>query len=89
MDFKRKTFIFVVNTNKMQLHLISCSADRPDRRTIARTLSDIGDDVDTNLGNELTAILLEGSPVDIEVSFNQSSAFRALRKLHIDYEIVA
>ncbi len=72
----------------MQLKLISCDTDRPDRRAIARTLAEIGDDVDSNLGNELTTILLEGSPVDIEVSFNQSSAFRSLRKLGIDYEIV-
>lgn len=72
----------------MQLKLISCTADRPDRRTIARTIAEIGDDIDQNLSNELTDILLEGSPVDIEVSFNESSAFRSLRKLDIDYEIV-
>lgn len=84
----RRMFTFTVNANKMKLKLISCIADRPDRRTIARTLSDIGDDVDSNLGNELTDILLEGSPIEIEVSFNESSAFRSLRKLDIDYEIV-
>ncbi|OAV45221.1 hypothetical protein [Lewinella sp. 4G2] len=72
----------------MQLKLISCDADRPDKRAIARTLSDIGDDIDQNLGAELTDILLEGSPVEVEVSFNESSAFRSLRKLKIDYEIV-
>ena len=72
----------------MQLNLLSVDADRPDRRAIARTLSDIADDVDSNLANELTDILLEGSPVEIEVSFNESSAFRALRKLNIEYEIV-
>lgn len=72
----------------MQLKLLSCTADRPDRRTISRTLADIADDVDSNLANEFTAILLEGSPVEIEVSFNESSAFRSLRKLSIDYEIV-
>lgn len=72
----------------MQLKLISCTADRPDRRTIARTIAEIGDDIDQNLSNELTDILLEGSPVDIEVSINESSAFRSLRKLDIDYEIV-
>lgn len=72
----------------MQIKLLSCTADRPDRRTISRTLADIADDVDSNLANEFTAILLEGSPVEIEVSFNESSAFRSLRKLSIDYEIV-
>ena len=72
----------------MQLRLLSINADRPDRRAIARTLSDIADDVDQNLANELTDILIEGSPVEIEVSFNESSAYRALRKLDVDYEIV-
>jgi hypothetical protein len=42
-----------------------------------------------SLANELTDILLEGDPVDIEVEDkNTSSAFRALRKLGIDYEIL-
>ena len=72
----------------MQLRLLSIDADRPDRRAISRTLSDIADDVDQNLASEFTDILIEGSPVEIEVSFNESSAFRALRKLSIDYEIV-
>jgi len=43
---------------------------------------------DHNLANELTDILIEGSAVEIEVSFNESSAYRALRKAGIDYEIV-
>ncbi len=81
-------FIFANKQNKMQLNLLSCGQDRPDRRAIARTLEDIADGLDYNLANELTNILIEGSPVDIEVSFNESSAFRSLRKLQIDYEIV-
>jgi len=41
------------------------------------------------MSNELTDILLEGDPVDIEMKDKSaSSAFRALRKLDIDYEIV-
>lgn len=83
-----KLFIFANKQNKMQLNLLSCGQDRPDRRAIARTLEDIADGLDYNLANELTNILIEGSPVDIEVSFNESSAFRSLRKLQIDYEIV-
>ena len=81
-------FIFASNTNKMQLQLTGVSADRPDKRAISRTLSDIADDVDQNLATELTGYLLEGSPVDITVSFNESSAFRALRKLDVEYEIM-
>ena len=88
LQITRRMFTFGLNTNKMQLKLISCGADRPDKRAISRTLSDIGDDIDSNLGSELTNILLEGSPVEIEVSFNESSAFRALRKLDIEYEIM-
>lgn len=72
----------------MQLNLLSCDQDRPDRRAIARTLGEIASGLDHNLANELTDILLEGSSVEIEVTDNQSSAFRALRKMGIDYEIV-
>ena len=72
----------------MTIKLLSCDAQRPDKRAIARTIGDIADDVDYNLANEYTDILLAGSPVEIEVSFNESSAYRALRKLDIDYELV-
>lgn len=71
----------------MTIKLIQCDAIRPDRRAIARTLEDIADDLDGNLAAEYTDILLAGSPVEIEVSFNTSSAFRALRKLDIEYEL--
>ncbi len=72
----------------MTIKLLSCDAMRPDKRAISRTIEDIADDVDSNLATEYTDILLAGSPVEIEVSFNESSAYRALRKLDIDYELV-
>lgn len=73
----------------MKLNLLSCDAPRPDRRAIARCIADIATDIDDSLASELTDILLEGDPVDIEVSDgNTSSALRALRKLSVDYEIV-
>ena len=72
----------------MVVNLISCGQDRPDLRAIARTIENIGDDIDFNLANELTEILLDGSPVEIKVTENPSSAYRALRKLGVDYEIV-
>ncbi|WP_116124790.1 hypothetical protein [Lewinella sp. IMCC34183] len=72
----------------MTIKLLHCDAIRPDRRAIARTLEDIADDLDGNLAAEYTDILLAGSPVEVEVSFNQSSAYRALRKLDIEYEIL-
>lgn len=72
----------------MEIKLLSCDAQRPDRRAITKTLEEIADGVDRSLAQELTDILLDGTPVDIEVSQSTSSAFRALRKLKIDYEIV-
>lgn len=52
----------------MKLNLLSCDAPRPDRRAIARCIADIATDIDDSLASELTDILLEGDPVDIEVS---------------------
>jgi hypothetical protein len=73
----------------MKLNLLSCDADRPDRRAIAKCLTEISPNMDESLANELTDILLEGEVVDLEVDDkNTSSAFRALRKLSVDYEIV-
>ena len=72
----------------MKLNLLSCEASKPDRRAIANCLSDICA-IDSYDAIELTDILLEGDPVDIELqNKNTSSAFRSLRKLGIDYEIV-
>jgi len=73
----------------MKLTLLSCDAPRPDRRAIAKCISEVSSNIDGSLANELTDIILEGDPVDIEVGDkNSSSAFRALRKLSIDYEII-
>ena len=72
----------------MTIQMISCDAARPDKRKIAKMLEEVADDMDQNLAREMTDNLLDGSTVDIEVSFNTSSAFRALRKLNIEYEIV-
>jgi len=73
----------------MKLKLLSCDAKRPDKRAIANCIDEIALNMDRGLASELTDIMLEGDPVDIEVDDkNQSSAFRALRKLGIDYEIV-
>ena len=72
----------------MNLQLVSCDAARPDRRAISKMLEEIAVGVDGSLARELTDILLDGSPVEIEVEDgNTSSSFRALRKLDIDYEI--
>ena len=73
----------------MKLNLLSCEAQKPDRRAISNCIAEISSNIDSSLANELTDILLEGDPVDIELGDkNTSSAFRALRKLSIDYEII-
>ena len=72
----------------MNIQLVSCDAKKPDRRAIARMIEEIADGVDGGLARELTDILLEGDPVEISVSSNISSAYRAIRKLDIDYEII-
>ncbi len=71
----------------MKLNLLSCDAQRPDRRAIAQCISEISTNIGVALSNELTEILLEGDSIDIEVEDkNSGSALRALRKLNIDYE---
>lgn len=73
----------------MKLNLLSCDAQRPDRRAIAQCITEISMNIDGSLSNELTDILLEGDPVEIEIDDKDTaSALRALRKLDIDYEIV-
>ena len=72
----------------MKLNLVSCDAQRPDKRAIAKCISEISSNVNQSLANELTDILLEGDAVAIEVKDKDTaSALRALRKLSIDYEI--
>ncbi len=73
----------------MKLNLLSCDAQRPDRRAIANCIATVSSNIDESLSNELTAILLEGDAVAIEMEDrNAGSALRALRKLSIDYEIM-
>lgn len=73
----------------MKLILLSCDAQRPDKRAISKCIAEIASNIGDSQSNEFTNYLLEGDSVDIEVEDkNTSSAFRALRKLGIDYEIV-
>ena len=72
----------------MTIQLNSCGADRPDRRAITKTIEEYADGMDHNLAAELCDILIDGSPVEIEVTQNTSSAFRTFRKLDVDYEIL-
>ena len=73
----------------MKINLLSCDAQRPDKRAIARCIAEISVSISESLSNELTEILLEGDVIDIEMEDkNTGSALRALRKLSIDYEII-
>jgi len=73
----------------MKLNLLSCDAQRPDRRAISKCITEISSNIDPLLSNELTGILLDGDAVDIEIEDkNSGSVLRALRKLSIDYEII-
>ena len=73
----------------MKLNLLSCHAQRPDRRAIANCIVSVSLHINESLANELTNILLEGDAVEIKVGDKDTgSALRALRKLAIDYEIL-
>ncbi len=73
----------------MKLNLLSCDAQRPDRRAITNCIAEVSSNIDQSLSHQLTDILLEGDAVSIEVEDkNSGSALRALRKLSIDYEII-
>ncbi|MBM1105018.1 hypothetical protein JQC67_02590 [Aurantibacter crassamenti] len=73
----------------MKLNLLSCDAQRPDKRAISNCIVAVSSNMNEALSNELTDILLEGDAVDITVDDkNSGSALRALRKLSIDYEII-
>ncbi|TYB79280.1 hypothetical protein [Bizionia myxarmorum] len=73
----------------MKLNLLSCDAQRPDKRAIAKCIAEVSINISDSLSHELADILLEGDAVDIEVDDkNSGSALRALRKLDIDYEII-
>lgn len=73
----------------MKINLLSCNALRPDKRAIAKCITEISSNINESLAQELAGILLEGDTVNIEVlDKNSGSALRALRKVEIDYEIV-
>jgi hypothetical protein len=73
----------------MEVNLLSCDAQRPDKRAIAKCIEEIANAISSSLSNELTSILLDGDAVTIQLDDkNTGTALRALRKLNIDYEIV-
>jgi hypothetical protein len=74
----------------MKLNLLSCDAQRPDKRAIANCIAEISVGISVSLSHELTEIFLEGDAVEIEVDDkNTATALRALRKLSLDYEIIS
>jgi len=72
----------------MKIQLNSCDAPRPDQRAIAKALEELAM-MDSGTARETTGYWLDGEPIEIEVSDkNSSSAYRTLRKLQIDYELL-
>ncbi len=72
----------------MTIQLLSCDAPKPDKRAIIKMFVEVAG-MDNYTAAESTDILLDGDPVEIEVSDKTtSSAFRAIRKVDIDYEII-
>ena len=73
----------------MKLNLLSCDAQRPDKRAIGKCIAEISSTISESLSNELAEMFLEGDVIDIEIEDkNAGSALRSLRKLSIDYEII-
>lgn len=73
----------------MKITLISCEAQRPDKRAIVKSIVELSLEVNDSLATKLTEILLAGDPVDIEIEDkNSATALRTLRKLDIDYNII-
>lgn len=72
----------------MNINLLECTAAKPDKRAIANMMEAIGG-LDSSTAREYTSILLEGDPIELEVDDGSaSSAYRLIRKLGIDYELI-
>ena len=72
----------------MKVNLLSCDAQRPDKRAIAKCIAEFSSNIDESLASELAHMLIEGDSIDIEVDDKSSgSALRAFRKLDIKYDI--
>ena len=56
----------------MKLNLLSCDAQRPDKRAITKCILEISFNMNPSLAYELTEILLGGDAVDIEVEDKNS-----------------
>lgn len=72
----------------MKIQLNACEAQRPDQRAIAKALEELAM-MDAGTARENTEYLLEGEQIEIEIlDKNASSAYRTLRKLQIDYDLL-
>lgn len=72
----------------MKINLLECTAAKPDRRAITKMLEEVAG-LAAGTAREMTSILLEGDPVEISIDDGSaSSAYRLIRKLGIDYELM-
>ena len=73
----------------MRVNLLSCTSQKPDKRAIAKFIASVATDVSDSFANEITEIILDEDPVEIELDDrNAASSLRDLRKLNIVYEIL-
>ncbi len=73
----------------MKINLLSCEAQRPDKRKIGKCIAEISSGIDERMANQLTDMLIEGDTIEIEIADkNTGSALGVLRKLKIDYDII-
>jgi len=82
------TLAIYQNTTNVNINLIECTAAKPDRRAISKMLEELAG-YDSGTATEMTGILLDGDPIEISVDDGSvSSAYRLIRKLGIDYELI-
>jgi hypothetical protein len=62
----------------MNLNLLSCGAQRLDKRALAKCIAEISSNINESLSHELTEILLEVDAVDIQLEDkNAGSSLKA------------
>ena len=60
----------------MKLNLLSCDAQRPDRKAIARCIAEVSNNINESLSSKLTDIFLEGDIVKIDIEDKNETIVR-------------
>lgn len=73
----------------MKLQITHCSAHRPDKRAIAKLIEELAPHLSAHEARAQTEYLLDGTPLEIDIEGHATgSAFRALRKLSLEYDLM-